>query len=106
MLVTTTYTLDGREIIEYTAVVHGEVIAGINFLKDFAAGIRNLVGGRSRGYEEELIKAREEALEEMKNRAAEMGCDAIVGVSFNYTAMGADNAMLMVTCQGTAVKLK
>ena len=105
MILTTTPSVEGRSILEYKGVVFGEVISGVNFLRDFAAGIRNFIGGRSGSYEEELIKARNQAMEEMASRAHEMGADAIVGIDIDYEVLGADNGMLMVTASGTAVKL-
>lgn len=106
MIITTTNSVEGRQIDNYVGIVFGEVISGVNFIKDFGAMIRNFVGGRSTGYEEELMKARENALNEMKERALQMGCDAIVGVKVDYETLGADGGMLMVTCSGTGVKLK
>ena len=72
MILTTTPTIEGRSIVEYKGVVFGEVIAGVNFLNDIAAGIRNFVGGRSAAYEDELIKARKAAIDEMSERAVSM----------------------------------
>ncbi len=89
----------------YYGIVFGEVITGINFLKDFGAGIRNLVGGRSAGYEEELMAARTQALEELQQRAAALGAHAIVGVDMDYEVLGQGN-MLMVTASGTAVTVE
>ncbi|NLG58107.1 MAG: putative heavy metal-binding protein [Clostridiales bacterium] len=106
MIITTTGSVEGRQIAEYRGIVFGEVISGINFLKDIGASLRNILGGRSQGYEEELLAARSQALEEMEQRAREMGCDAVVGVKMDYEVLGADNGMLMVTCSGTAVKLR
>ena len=105
MILTTTPTVEGRTIREYKGVVFGEVISGVNFLKDFAAGIRNFIGGRSGSYEDELIKARNHAMDEMTSRALSLGADAIVGIDLDYEVLGADNGMLMVTASGTAVKL-
>ncbi|MBC2575159.1 putative heavy metal-binding protein [Peptostreptococcus canis] len=105
MIITTTANIDGKEIIEYKGIVFGEVITGINILKDIGAGLRNFFGGRSEGYEQELLKARNEALDEMAERAKSMGADAVVGVKMDYEVLGADNGMLMVTCSGTAVRL-
>ena len=99
MIVTTTPSVEGRRITEYKGVVFGEVIAGVNFVKDFVAG------GRSGTYEEELINARQQALDEMEQRAAQLGADAVVGVDIDYEVLGADNGMLMVTASGTAVRL-
>ena len=105
MIVTTTPSVEGRRITEYKGVVFGEVIAGVNFVKDFVAGLSNFFGGRSGTYEEELINARQQALAEMEQRAAHLGADAVVGVDIDYEVLGADNGMLMVTASGTAVRL-
>ena len=78
-------------------------MSGVNFLKDFAAGMRNFFGGRSGSYEEELLAARTQALEEMEKRAEAMGANAVVGVDVDYEVLGADNGMLMVSVSGTAV---
>lgn len=103
MLITTTNNIEGKQIKKYKGIVCGEVITGVNFLKDFMAGIRDLVGGRSQGYEEELIRARNEAIDEMMNRAASLGCNAIVGVDIDYEVLGQGGGMLMVTASGTGV---
>ena len=106
MIMTTTPSVEGKTVSEYRGVVFGEVITGINVLKDIGAGLRNFFGGRSQGYEEELLTAREQALSEMEQRAAQLGAGAVVGVKMDYEALGADNGMLMVSCSGTAVKLR
>ena len=80
MIVTTTPSVEGRRITEYKGVVFGEVIAGVNFVKDFVAGLSNFFGGRSGTYEEELINARQQTLDEMEQRAAQLGADAVGGV--------------------------
>ena len=105
MILTTTPTIEGRTIVEYKGVVFGEVIAGVDFLRDIAASIRNIVGGRSGSYEEELINAREQAMDEMRQRAQSMGADAVVGIDIDYEVLGRNNGMLMVTASGTAVRL-
>ncbi|MBM6615530.1 putative heavy metal-binding protein [Desemzia sp. RIT804] len=105
MIITTTGSVEGRTIVSYEGIVFGEVISGINFLKDLGAGMRNFFGGRSQGYEDEILQARENALDEMTDRAMQMGADAVVGVKMDYETLGADNGMIMVTCSGTAVKL-
>ena len=105
MILSTTPTIEGRSIVEYKGVVFGEVISGVNFLRDFAASIRNFVGGRSGSYEDELIKARSKAMEEMAARASQLGANAVVGIDIDYEVLGADNGMLMVTASGTAVRL-
>ncbi len=106
MILSTTPTIEGRTIVEYKGVVFGEVIAGVDFLKDIAASIRNFVGGRSASYEEELIHARTQAMDELRQRAETMGADAVVGIDVDYEVLGANNGMLMVTASGTAVKLQ
>ncbi len=106
MIVTTTANVDGREVEEYLGIVFGEVITGINVLRDIGAGLRNFFGGRSEGYEQELLSARQQALQEMEQRAAERGADAILGVDMDYEILGADGSMLMVTASGTAVRLR
>lgn len=105
MILTTTPTIEGRTITEYRGVVFGEVIEGVNFLRDFAASIRNVVGGRSGSYEEELVNARNNAMRELESRAYQVGADAIVGIDIDYEVLGANGNMLMVTASGTAVKL-
>ena len=103
MIVTTTPSVEGKKFVEYKGIVFGEVVSGVNFLKDFAAGMRNFFGGRSGSYEEELLAARTQALEEMEKRAEAMGANAVVGVDVDYEVLGADNGMLMVSVSGTAV---
>ncbi|NLY44962.1 MAG: putative heavy metal-binding protein [Tissierella sp.] len=106
MIVTTTPQIEGKEIIEYKGIVFGEVVAGVDFMKDFAAGLTNFFGGRSSSYEGELIYAREEALKEMEERAAKIGANAVVGVDVDYEILGSANNMLMVITSGTAVVIK
>ena len=105
MILTTTPTIEGRTIAEYKGVVFGEVISGVNFIRDFAASIRNFIGGRSGSYEDELIKARTQAMQEMEERARHKGADAVVGIDIDYEVLGENGGMLMVTASGTAVKL-
>ena len=105
MIITTTPTVDGHTIQEYRGVVFGEVITGINMFKDLGAGLRNIFGGRSAGYEEELAEARTNALNELAQRAEAVGANAVVGVDVDYEVLGADNGMLMVSVSGTAVIL-
>ncbi|MCQ2178379.1 MAG: putative heavy metal-binding protein [Bacteroidales bacterium] len=106
MILTTTPTVEGRQIREYRGVVFGEVVAGVNFLRDFAASIRNFVGGRSGSYEDELIRAREQAMNEMSDRARSLGANAVVGIDIDYEVLGEGGGMLMVTASGTAVVLE
>ncbi|HZJ77804.1 MAG TPA: putative heavy metal-binding protein [Clostridia bacterium] len=103
MIITTTPTVEGKNIVEYKGIVFGEVIAGVNVIKDIAAGFSNFFGGRSGTYEQELIEARNNAINEMESRAMQMGANAVVGVDVDYEVLGADNGMLMVACSGTAV---
>lgn len=103
MIITTTPTVEGKRIVEYKGIVFGEVVSGVNFVKDIAASLSNFFGGRSGSYEEELITARQNALREMEQRAAQMGANAVVGVDIDYEVLGTDNGMLMVTASGTAV---
>lgn len=106
MIVTTTPRVEGYKVVGYYGIVFGEVIAGVNFLKDIGAGLRNVFGGRSQGYEEELQRAREEALAEMQQRAGALGAHAVIGVDLDYEVLGAGGDMLMVTASGTAVTLE
>ena len=103
MVITTTNEIQDKKVVEYKGIVFGEVISGVNMFKDLGANLRNIFGGRSKGYEDELLTARTNALEEMKTRAAALGANAIIGVKIDYEVLGADNGMLMVTCSGTAV---
>lgn len=103
MIVSTTNSIEGKRIVEYKGIVFGEVVSGVNMLKDFTAGMRNFFGGRSAGYEEELQSAREQAIHEMEERAAKRGANAVIGVDVDYEVLGTDNGMLMVTVSGTAV---
>jgi uncharacterized protein YbjQ (UPF0145 family) len=106
MLITTTPNVEGRNITEYKGIVFGEVISGVNFIKDFAAGLSNFFGGRSGSYEGELIEAREEAIREMEKRARFLGANAIVGVDIDYEVLGQGGNMIMVTASGTAVVIE
>ena len=106
MILTTTPTVEGHTIIEYKGVVFGEVISGVNFIKDIKASLRDIVGGRSGSYEEELISARTQALRELEERARQMGADAVVGIDLDYEMLGQSGSMLMVSVSGTAVKIQ
>ena len=103
MLITTTPSFEGQRIVEYKGIVFGEVVSGVNFIKDFMGGLRDIVGGRSGTYENELADARDKAVEEMLNRAKKMGANAVVGVDVDYEVLGEKNGMLMVSVSGTAV---
>lgn len=105
MIATTTPTIDGRRITRYVGIVTGEAILGANIFRDFFAGIRDIVGGRSGAYEQELRKARQIALQEMSDEAQRSGANAIVGVDLDYETieMSGGGNMLMVSASGTAV---
>ena len=105
MILTTTHAIDGQTITEYLGVVTGEAILGANIVRDLFAGIRDIVGGRSGAYEEELRKAREIAMEDLAQEAASRGADAVVGIDLDYETVGQGGSMLMVTASGTAVRL-
>jgi uncharacterized protein YbjQ (UPF0145 family) len=102
--VTTTDTLDGREITEYCGVVAGEAVIGANVVSDIAAGIRDVVGGRSGSYEKKITVGREEALTDIRAEADELGADAVVGATFDYEEMA--EGMLWVNVSGTAVRTR
>jgi uncharacterized protein YbjQ (UPF0145 family) len=107
MLITTTHSLDRREISEYLGLVSGEAILGANIFKDFFAGIRDIVGGPSAAYEKELRRAKEIAIDEMTEMAVALGANAIVGVDLDYETIGSSQggSMLMVSASGTAVRV-
>ena len=106
MLITTTPGIEGKRIKQYLGVVTGEAILGANVFKDFFASIRDVIGGRSAAYEQELRKARDIALAEVKQAAAELGANAIVGVDLDYETVGGQGSMLMVSVSGTAVVME
>ena len=107
MLMTTTATVEGRRVEEYLGIVQGEAIMGANSFRDFFAGIRDIVGGRSGAYEDELRKAREIALREMQEQAAALGANGVIGIDLDYESIqtGSSGGMLMVSASGTAVRL-
>lgn len=103
MIITTTPNIEGHKIVEYKGIVSGEVIFGMNFLKDFGASIRDFFGGRSNSYEDAMLEGRKTALQEMESRARDLGANAIVGVSYGYETLGQSSTMIMVSISGTAV---
>ena len=103
MILSTTGTIDGKPVREYKGIVFGETIIGANIIKDFLAGIRDIIGGRSGAYEKVMMEARETSLREMQERAAQMGANAIIGIKVDYETLGAGNGMMMVVSSGTAV---
>jgi uncharacterized protein YbjQ (UPF0145 family) len=107
MIVTTTSTLDGQPVGRYLGVVTGEAILGANILKDLFAGFRDIVGGRSNAYEQELKKARQIAMDEMIAEAKELGATAVIAVDIDYESIagGGSGSMLMVSVSGTAIQV-
>jgi uncharacterized protein YbjQ (UPF0145 family) len=103
VITTTTPSVEGHPIRDYLSIVTGEAILGANLFKDIGAGIRDVIGGRSAGYEKDLKKARETALAEMQQAAEELGANAVVGIDIDYETL--KGSMLMVTASGTAVKI-
>jgi uncharacterized protein YbjQ (UPF0145 family) len=106
MIVTTTNNIEGKKVIRYIGIVSGEAIIGANIVKDFFAGIRDIVGGRSGSYEEGLREAKEIALREMEEQAARLGANAVLAVDLDYETMGSNGSMLMVSASGTAVVIE
>lgn len=103
MIITTTPNIEGKKVTKYLGLVSGEAIIGANIVKDFFAGIRDIVGGRSGAYEEGLREAKEIALREMQEQATRLGANAILGIDLDYETLGSGGSMLMVTACGTAV---
>ena len=104
MLLTTTNTIEGKQIVQYYGIVTGETIIGANLFKDFFAGIRAIVGGRAGSYESVLREAKDTALQELRERAMQLGANAVIGIDLDYETVGANGSMLMVTAAGTAVR--
>ena len=103
MILTTTPTIEGKSIREYKGVIAGEAVLGANVFKDLFAAFRDIVGGRSGAYEQELSRAREIAFAELSERARELGADAVVGIDIDYEVLGSKGGMMMVSVSGTAV---
>lgn len=106
MLLTTTNNIEGRKVKQYIGIVTGEVILGANLFKDFFASIRDIVGGRSGSYERVLKEAKDNALQELTDKARSVGANAIIGIDLDYETLGANGSMLMVSASGTAVVLE
>ncbi|RMD49677.1 MAG: hypothetical protein D6830_04385 [Ignavibacteria bacterium] len=106
MLITTTNTIEGKRIVKYLGLVSGEAILGANLFKDFFAGIRDIVGGRSAAYEKELRQAKDIAIQEMTEQARQLGGNAVIAVDLDYETIGQGGSMLMVSANGTAVVLE
>ena len=107
LLVTTTHSIEGRRVTEYKGLVGGDAILGANMFRDFFAGIRDMVGGRSGAYEKVLRKAKQEAIDDMLEQAHELGANAVIGVALAYETVQVQDggSMLMVSASGTAVVL-
>ena len=105
MIVSTTHTIENKPATAYLGIVSGETIIGANIFKDFFAGIRDIVGGRSGSYEKVLREAKDTALKEMTENALSLGAEAVIAVDLDYETVGPNGGMLMVTASGTAVKL-
>ncbi|HFE48127.1 MAG TPA: heavy metal-binding domain-containing protein [Chromatiaceae bacterium] len=105
MILSTTPAIEGRTIRNYHGVVTGEAILGANIFKDFFASVRDIVGGRSAAYENELKKARTIAFDELAEQARELGANAVIGIDIDYETVGSQGGMLMVSVSGTAVTL-
>ena len=105
MIITTTNSIEGKQITEYLGIATGEVIVGINFFRDTLANLRDFFGGRSGSYERAMVDARRDALLELEEKAKAVGADAVVGVDMDYEVIGSKGSMLMVSVSGTAVKL-
>ncbi len=103
MILTTTPTIEGYPVKQYLGVVASETIIGANVFRDIMAGLRDFFGGRSSSYEEVLKKAKDTALQELQERAAALGANAVIGIDLDYETVGANGSMLMVTASGTAV---
>ncbi|MGH9253703.1 MAG: heavy metal-binding domain-containing protein [Vicinamibacterales bacterium] len=106
MILTTTPSIEDKSISAYLGIVTGEAIVGANIFRDLFANIRDIVGGRSGAYEQELERARHLALEDLKAAAQRVGADAVVGIDLDYEVLGSNNGMLMVSVSGTAVTLR
>ena len=104
MIVTTTDAVEGRQISGYLGVVSGEAVYGANVFRDFFASIRDVIGGRAGGYEKVLKDGKDVAIEDMIEEARALGADAVIGVDVDYENIG--QSMLMVSANGTAVKLR
>ena len=106
MIVTTTPSIEGREIVDYLGIVAGEVILGANVFRDVFASLRDVFGGRAGAYEQVLERGRREAILEMVDKARSLGGDALVGCDLDYQVLGRRGSMLMIAVNGTAVKLR
>ncbi|QLB20261.1 hypothetical protein A6B43_01240 [Vespertiliibacter pulmonis] len=105
MIISTTPTIQNHDIIEYKGLVFGEVVSGANIVRDFFASITDIIGGRSGSYERKISASREDALRELEENARKLGANAIIGVSFDYSALGT-KSMFVIVATGTAVVIR
>ncbi len=105
MIITSTDSVEGRRVTQYLGMVAGEAILGVNMFRDLFSGIRDIVGGRAGGYQNALRDAREAAFADLAEAARALGADAVIGVDIDYEVLGKENGMLMVSINGTAVRL-
>jgi uncharacterized protein YbjQ (UPF0145 family) len=103
MIITTTPMIEGKKIVKYLGIVAGEAIEGTNVFRDIAASFKDIVGGRASSYEEVFIRARENAIKEMEERATTIGANAIVGIDLDYEVLGQSGSILFISASGTAV---
>lgn len=106
MIITTTDSVQGREVAEYLGVIGGDAIVGANIFKDFFGAVRDIVGGRAGAYEKTIRDAKRMAFEDLEEKAREIGADAVVAIDIDYEVLGKTNGMLMVSVNGTAVRFK
>lgn len=104
MIMTTTNQLEGKKVEQYMGIVVGEAVMGANLFKDIFASIRDIVGGRSGAYEDELTKARKIGFQELQDEARSIGANAVIGIDIDYEVVGKGGSMLMVSISGTAVR--
>ncbi len=104
MILSTTSMLQGKEIEEYLGIVSGETIMGANVVRDFLAGITDIIGGRSGAYESKLAEGRQMAIEEMTHKAKRLGANAVIGVDLDFETLR--DGMLICVATGTAVKVR
>ena len=105
MILTTTASIEGRPVQEYLGVINAQSIIGANMFKDIFAGLRDLIGGRSRTYERVIEEAKEDAMRELTQKAQSVGANAVVGIDLDFETVGASGSMLMVIATGTAVRI-
>ncbi|EIJ82137.1 hypothetical protein PB1_04345 [Bacillus methanolicus PB1] len=104
MIISTTPTLQGKEIERYIGIVSGEAIMGANVVRDFLASVTDIIGGRSSAYENKLSEGRDVAIREMEEKARRMGANAVVGVDLDFETLR--DGMMMCVATGTAVFVK